>query len=62
MELPPIRTTLNDPKRGVKYHLYAYREVTRDELIMAVRMFNANRGNKKPKKGEEFIIISTLHD
>jgi len=60
MEQPTIVTTLNDPGRGVVYHVRAYRTLTRNELLQCVAMYLRSKKNKQPKKGTVVTIISLL--
>lgn len=62
MEQPTIKTTVVNKKSGVKYHVMSYREITREEALTAVRGFNAGNGNKRPARGEEFVIIYSARD
>lgn len=59
IQLPSVRTTLVDPAKKITYHVMAYRSLTRDELLMAVRMYLAQAGRKKPKAGST-VTIGTL--
>lgn len=58
--LPSVRNSLIDPNSGVTYHVMAYREITREELIFSVRTYLASKGRKKPKKGTEVTIVTII--
>ena len=60
MELPSVRNTLRDQKNKVTYHVMAHRPPTREELIVAVRTFNAQNGRKKLKEGDEITFSYSL--
>ena len=60
MQQPDVRTTLDDTQRRVKWHVLAYRTLTKDEALMAVRGYLAQRGGKMPTPGQEVTIITTL--
>jgi hypothetical protein len=50
MEMPSVQNVLNDSQRGVRYEVYAYRALTIEELVFAVRSFLA-QAKRKPKRG-----------
>lgn len=60
MEQPTIVNTLNDPTRGVVYHVRAYRTLTRNELLQSVALYLRSKKNKHPKKGTVVTIISII--
>lgn len=59
METPDVVTTLKDPNAGVTYHVQAFRQLTRTELIQAVRYY-LSRTKKRPKRGDVIRIISVI--
>jgi len=60
MQMPNIRSTIKDPRKKITYHVMAYRTLTREELVIAVQQYNSQKKNKKPKLGEEIIILSSI--
>lgn len=58
IQMPNIRTTLADQENKVSYHVLSYRELTRQELIMAVRIYLSR--HKKPKRGTEITIQTVI--
>lgn len=62
METPNVLNKLTDPKSNVVYEVLAYRKLTKEELMFAVRYYLASR-KKRPKKGSVIRIYSTIgHD
>lgn len=57
MDTPNIINKLIDQQSGVTYKVLAYRKLTENELIFAVRHYLANRKGK-PKKGSIVTIYS----
>lgn len=39
MEYPKVRNIVNDKANGIAYHVMAYRNLTRDEMLHAVAGF-----------------------
>lgn len=59
MEMPNIPHAIKDPNNQVLYVVMAYREISREEAVQAIRAFNAQSG-RLPKKGSRITIITTL--
>jgi len=58
MKPPDVITTIRDPKSGMTYHVKAYRKLSREELILAIRHYHAS---KKPKKRNiKTVTIKTI--
>jgi hypothetical protein len=55
--MPNIRNTIK--ANGITYNVMAYRELSRQELIMSVRHYRATT-KKKPKAGDIVDIISII--
>jgi hypothetical protein len=63
MELPDVKHLLIDDKNEVRYEVLAYRKLTREEVIMAVRHYKSQKKIKKPKKGTIITIVTVIgHD
>lgn len=61
MEMPNIKNQINDGETGVTYIVMAYRRLTYEELVQAVRVFHAGRKSKKRlKKGVVITIFSLI--
>ncbi len=58
MELPNIKNVLRDNSKNIRYEVFAYRALTKEELVLAVRQFNSS-SKKKPKKNS-CVQITTL--
>lgn len=58
--MPTVRTTLNDQENKVQYHVMAYRELNKAELIFAVRTYLGTKGRKKQKRGTEVTIVTVI--
>jgi hypothetical protein len=59
MEMPNIRNTIKDERSRITYVVLAYRQLTREEVVDAVRYYQS-RQKKKPKPGTEITIITTI--
>lgn len=64
MNLPQTASEIRDPRKNITYRILAYRPLTREEMVLAVRAYLANKRTKAPKAGETVIILSVLglHD
>lgn len=58
MQLPNIKNIIEDPKKGVKYNIIAYRKLSKPEMIEAVRYYHTQKKVKKPKRGNTVNIIT----
>ena len=59
MKDPAIVSTIKDEQRNITYHVYAYRSLTRDEMITEVKAFINQRHRPKLKDGQ-IVIIKTI--
>lgn len=60
MQMPNIISTIKDADKKITYQVIAYRSLTREELILSVRQFWAQRNRPKVKPGSTIKIISTI--
>jgi hypothetical protein len=60
MEQPNIISTLVDQQKKITYEIVAYRKLTKEELILAVRHFYAQKKKPKVKPGQKITIISII--
>ncbi|HVX39631.1 MAG TPA: hypothetical protein VHB25_08660 [Gemmatimonadaceae bacterium] len=64
MQLPDVTTSIQDAKRNNLFHVRAYRTLTYPELVLQLKLFYNQRGNKKYlKRGREqreFTILSLI--
>lgn len=61
MEMPKVRSTLIDSGSNVTYHVLAYRPLTREEMVLSVRHYWAQKKKvRKIKPGTEITIISII--
>ena len=58
MQLPDIVNILKDPEKDVTYKIVAYRKLSRDEMVQAVRFYHSQKKKKRPKKGDTIEIIT----
>lgn len=58
--MPNVRNSLHDRNSEVTYHVMAFRQISRQELLFAVRAYLGSKGKKKPMKGEEITIITLI--
>lgn len=59
MEMGNVPNTIRDPRAGVTYVVMAYRELTREEVLLTIRMHLASAA-QKPKRGSRVVIYSSL--
>ncbi len=63
MQLPNIDNVLKDPKKNITYIIMAYRKLTREKMVLAVRHYHSQRKAKKPKRGQTITIYTIIgHD
>ena len=64
MTMPSVRTSLMDDRNGVRYDVLAYRQLSRGELLTAVRVYLSQRKRRrKLKRGTLVEIVSIIgHD
>lgn len=60
MDLPDIVSTLVDNEKNITYKVFAFRKLTRDELVLAVRHFYAQKKKPKVRPGQTIKILSTI--
>lgn len=60
MEPPLIETTLNDQDHNTRYIVRAYRELSRQELLEAVRAFLSMKRGRHPKRNTTYEIFTTI--
>jgi len=60
MKQPDIVSTIVDKERDITYRVVAYRQLTRDELVMSVRHFHAQKKKPKVKPGQTVTIVSVI--
>ena len=60
MKEPNIISALKDPKENITYEVVAYRKLTKEELILSVKLFYAQKKKPKVKPGQKVRIISIL--
>lgn len=59
MEGPNVLSVLTDQTRNVRYEVQAYRALTEQELVFAVRYY-LSHCKRKPKKGSVVRIVSII--
>jgi hypothetical protein len=61
IEFPGVKNTLIDEKNDVRYEVLAYRRLSEEELVLAVRMFlTSRRRNRRIKRGTLVQIVSVI--
>jgi hypothetical protein len=63
MEAPNVSNVLTDPTKNIRYEVMAYRALSEQELLQAVRVA-VSMMKKKPKKNTtyRFVTIIGLRD
>jgi len=60
MEQPNIINTLVDSEKNITYEVVAYRKLSREELVLAVRHFYAQKKKPRVRPGQKVRIISII--
>ena len=60
MQRPDIRSTIKDEARNITYHIMAYRALSKDEMVIAVRTLLAQPKRPALVDGQT-IVIETLY-
>lgn len=60
MELPQIKSTFVDTATNVTYHIMAYRPLSRDEMVQAIRYYRQQQKWKNDKAGTVVTITSLI--
>ena len=59
MESPNVLNVLSDPTKNIRYEVMAYRSLTEQELLFAVRTA-ISMMKKKPKKNSTYRFVSII--
>ena len=59
MESPNFKTVLTDTSKNIRYEVFAYRALDRDELLFYVRNFLSMQ-KRKPKKNTTVQILTVI--
>ena len=57
--MPDVDNVIADPARDITYVVKAYRRLTREEMVAAVRAFHL-KNRKKLKPGQTVTIVSLI--
>ena len=60
MKMPDKKFTLQDKESRIDYVVYAYRNLTRAEVLAAVRTFRTTAAGRRVKSGHTYEIITTI--
>ncbi len=60
MEQPQVSNPIRDKEKGVTYNVIAYRKLSREEVVLAIRHYHAQKKQKKPKKGTTVTILTII--
>ena len=60
MEQPRVSNPIRDEEKDVTYNVIAYRKLSREEIILAIRHYHAGKKSKKPKKGSTITIVTII--
>ena len=59
MEAPNVLNVLTDPQKNIRYEVMAYRALSEQELLQAVRIA-VSMMKKKPKKNTKYTFITVI--
>jgi len=60
MEPPSVSNSIRDEKNGITYNVVAYRKLSREEIVLAIKHHRASKKTKKPKKGTTVTIVTII--
>ncbi len=60
MELPQVENILDDQDRNIRYVVRAYRKLSEQELVLAVRAFLSMQRGRRPKRNTTYEIITVI--
>jgi hypothetical protein len=60
MQLPPVKNAIRDEENKVTYEVLAYRELSYEELVMAIRVYNGQKRSKKKDRNCTVQIITMI--
>lgn len=60
MNSPPFNFTLRDNDKNIDYVVYAYRKLTREEVVQAVRVFRSSPQGKKVVRNKKYKFITSI--
>lgn len=60
IDSPEVRNVYHDQTHGVRYEVFAFRSLTRAELLFAVRTYLSQPNVKKTREGALVQIISII--
>lgn len=60
MQMPNVISKIVDQEKNITYEVVAYRQLNREELILSVRHFWAQKKKPKVKPGSTVQIISVI--
>lgn len=60
MEQPKVSNPIRDEERDITYNVVAYRKLSQEETVLAVRHYLAGKKSKKPKKGSTITILTII--
>lgn len=63
MDLPSVKHTVVDKANNVTYHVMAYRQLTKREVMQGIRLYLSqpqHRRRKRPERDKVIIIPSLI--
>ncbi|MCH8151410.1 MAG: hypothetical protein IH830_03440 [Planctomycetes bacterium] len=60
MQLPDVANVAMDRERNIRFVVTAYRRLSRQELLAAVRTFFSMKGAPRPKPNSTYEIITVI--
>jgi hypothetical protein len=58
MQLPNVDNFIKDSQQGVTYNICAYRKLSQDEMMRAMRIFIQQQEGRRPARGAVVKIFS----
>ena len=60
MQMPDVPNVVRDQEKKITYTVMAYRQLSRDECVAAVRYFRSTKEGRKLKPNTNYTIYTTI--
>jgi hypothetical protein len=60
MQMPDVSNIVKDEAKNITYDVRAYRTISKQEAIMAIRIFRSSKQGKRLKANSTCVIMTVL--
>lgn len=60
MQAPHIKNSIRDEEFNTTYHIMAYRDLSYEEMVKALRVYYSSTKKKKKEKNKEITIVTVI--